>query len=85
MNTHTHTHSNLVIGGDDLSPDSSEQKDNQSVYKFTWFTNGYTPSRSGERHDVRFAFLFDGAELASSFQVSMIIPQQYCMPSNAHH
>ena len=69
--THTHnTHRNLVIGGDDITPDSVEEKETHTEYRFTWFTNGYTSTKSGQRLDLRIAFLFEGAELATTFQVS---------------
>lgn len=75
--THTHPHAHihtctlrkLVIGGDDIVPDKVEQREDCAEYTFTWFTNGYTTTQKGRRHDLKFSFLFDNTELAVSFQV----------------
>ena len=62
--------SNLVIGGDDISHDSKEEKESYVEYHYTWFTNGYTTTKSGQRVDLAVVFLFEGAEMRSKFQVS---------------
>ena len=67
--THTCKLRKLVIGGDDIVPDKVEQREDCAEYTFTWFTNGYTTTQKGRRHDLKFSFLFDNTELAVSFQV----------------
>ena len=59
----------LVIGSDDISPDSVEEQEDCTNYNFTWFTNGYTATRQGQRHELHFSFLFENAELVANFQV----------------
>ena len=59
-----------MIGGDDISHDSTEEKENHMEYHYTWFTNGYTSTKSGQRLDLAVVFLFEGAELRTKFQVS---------------
>lgn len=59
----------LVIGRDDITPDEVNQGDDSTVYKLTWFTNGYAKNSKGQRHKLRFAFTFEGFELAHEFQV----------------
>ena len=46
-----------------------EEKPEYTNYKFTWFTNGYTETKKGQRHELHFSFLFENAELVTDFQV----------------
>ena len=66
---HTHTHRELVIGGDIITPDSSTKNNDSTTYNFTWLTNGFKPTSSGRRNDLRCCFKFEGAELATTLQV----------------
>ena len=59
----------MVLGGDSITPDSSTKNDDSTTYNFTWFTNGFKPTSSGKRSDLRCCFKFEGAELATSLQV----------------
>ena len=59
----------LVIGRDDITPDEVKQEGDFTVYKLTWFTNGYTKNSKGQRHQLRFDFVFESFELAQDFQV----------------
>lgn len=52
-------------------PDSSEDGPSQSTYLLTWFTNGHTPSKSGQRIDLPFVFNFDSIEFITKFQVEL--------------
>ena len=36
-----------MIGSDDMSPDRTDRRDNKKEYKFSWFTNGYPPTKKG--------------------------------------
>ena len=77
IHTHMHTHAcihahmyrKLVIGGDDITPDKVEERDDCAEYTFTWFTNGYTTTQKGRRHELKFSFMFDNTELGVNFQV----------------
>ena len=66
---HTHTHRQLVIGGDSVTPDSTKEEGDHTDYEFAWITNGFKPTQSGRRSDLRFAFRFPHAEFSTSFQV----------------
>lgn len=58
-----------MIGRDDIIPDEVKQEGDFTVYKLTWFTNGYARNRKGQRHQLRFSFVFESFELARDFQV----------------
>lgn len=59
----------LVIGGDDIVPDKVNQKEEHTEYQFTWLTNGYTETAKGQRHELRFSFMFESVEISTNFQV----------------
>ena len=69
IHAHTHTHRKLVIGGDNITPDTSKTTGDCNEYTFTWLTNGFAPTATGKRNDLRIAFTFENAELATSQQV----------------
>ena len=68
-----------MLGGDSITPDSSTKNDDATTYNFTWFTNGFRPTSSGKRNDLRCCFKFEGAELATNFQVKF-----YGLGSSSH-
>ena len=35
------------MGGDELTPDSSQEREGKMEYKCSWLTNGYQPTRKG--------------------------------------
>ena len=59
----------MIIGGDDITPDSKVKKENCVEYKFAWFTNGYAATTNGKRHELHIVFVFDSAKLVTNFQV----------------
>lgn len=61
----------LVIGGDEMSPDSTKEGDNGCDYVFTWLTSGFQPTKSGQRSELAFIFKFENAEVVNTFQVKM--------------
>ena len=36
-----------MVGSDEMSPDRTDQRDGKKEYKFSWFTNGYPPTKKG--------------------------------------
>ena len=61
----------LIIGGDEMRPDSSKSTDSSCDYTFTWLTSGFQPTKSGQRSDLAFMFKFENAEVVNTFQVKM--------------
>lgn len=39
------SHRKVVMGGDEMVPDSSEEREGKTEYRCTWLTNGYQPTR----------------------------------------
>ena len=37
----------VVMGGDELTMDSSQEREGKMEYKCSWLTNGYQPTRKG--------------------------------------
>jgi len=63
-----------VVGGDDMTPESSKQERDHTQYIFSWLTNGFRPTGQGKRNDLRMMFRFPHAEFATSFQVKFYPP-----------
>lgn len=59
----------LGIGGDDIIPDSTKESDSAYEYVFSWITNGFQPTKSGQRNELAFSFKFENAEVTKKFQV----------------
>ena len=58
-----------MIGGEEILPDSSKGSDASCEYKFCWLTNGFQPTKSGNRDDLNITFKFENADVVNSFQV----------------
>lgn len=65
---HTSPHSRLIVGGADLSPEKESAGDRDTVYSFSWITNGYSKTKSGSREVVPFTFALDGMNVVCKLQ-----------------
>lgn len=60
--------SRLTIAGAELLPDKESEGDRDTVYSFSWITNGYSKTKSGSRVAVPFTFVLDGMNIVCKFQ-----------------
>lgn len=44
------------MGGDELTLDSSQEREGKMEYKCSWLTNGYQPTRKGVSDQIYFLF-----------------------------
>ena len=72
---HSYLFRKLVIGGDEITPDSSKEGESSSEYQFSWITNGFQPTKSGKRSELSFSFKFENAQVLNKLQVKFY-PQE---------
>ena len=65
---HTSPHSRLIIAGADLVPEKESGGDQDTVYSFSWITNGYSKTKSGSRVVVPITFALDGMNVVCKLQ-----------------
>lgn len=60
--------SRLIIASTELLPDKESEGDRDTVYTFSWITNGYSKTKSGSRVVVPITFVLDGVNIMCKFQ-----------------
>ena len=63
-----HPCSRLIIEHAELTPDKEAESDRDTVYTFSWITNGYSKTKSGSRVVIPITFVLDGITILAKFQ-----------------
>ena len=60
--------SRLIIERAELMADKESESDRDTVYTFSWITNGYSKTKSGSRVVIPISFVLEGITILAKFQ-----------------